>query len=69
MEFWIGLLVGIILHCILIHGYKRNLIHKANASSKGMSNVEFIHGKPYVIMHESDYIQNCNIWYNKFGRG
>ncbi len=64
LYFFIGLSIGLVMHWTVMRGYRHILTQKADAPSKGMSNVEFINGKPYVIMHESDYVKNCNAWYS-----
>lgn len=44
--------------------YKYNLVNKAKAPKEyGGSNIEFIFGKPYAILSEEDYINNCEVWY------
>ena len=40
--------------------YRKMLVEKADAPKSGQSNVVFILGKPYVIMHEKDFIEKCN---------
>lgn len=64
--FCIGFLIMYMLHLFSISMYKKQLIDKADAPKKyGGSNVEFIKGEPFVIMRESDYIENCKVWYEK----
>ena len=62
MAFMLGLGVGMLFHLVFLWGYKRNLIHKARASEKGISLVEFIHGKPIVVMTEKKYVSQLMEW-------
>lgn len=64
-----GILVGafgmVAVHVVAMWMYKRNLTEKADAPKRGQSNVEFILGRPYVILHEADYARDCKPWYTK----
>jgi hypothetical protein len=61
--FCVGFIAAVILHLYASYMYKKILVSKANAPKHGMSNIEFILGKPYVIMPEEDYLKNCKLWY------
>ena len=61
--FTVGFAIGLILYIVNMRMYKKILIEKAKAPLSGQCNVEFIFGKPYVIMSEADYCKNCKVWY------
>ena len=43
--------------------YEQKLIDKAK--NNGTSKRIFIRGKPYIILKEEDYENNCKKWYEK----
>ena len=61
--FLLGVLLGLVIHLLCLQAYKNNLANKADAPKRGQSNREFILGKPYVIMHDEEYVKNCLVWY------
>lgn len=43
-------------HALCIYLFQRGLVNKANTAPGSGSNVEFILGKPYVILTEKEYV-------------